>query len=43
MAYHQLETLHQLHDGYMRAFSVAGLKLLLVQEANPMSGSWNRI
>jgi len=42
MAYHQLETLHQLHDGYMRAFSVAGLKLLLVQEAGKVHLIENR-
>ncbi len=31
MAFHALEKLHQLHDGYCRAFSVAGKKLLLIQ------------
>lgn len=33
MAYHQLELVHRLHDGYMQSFSIGGLKLLLVQEA----------
>lgn len=32
MAYHQLEQLHRLHDGYLQAFSVAGKNLLLIQE-----------
>ena len=33
MAYQQLEHLHRLYDGYMQAFKVQGLDLLLIQDA----------
>lgn len=32
MAYHQLEQLHRLHDGYMQTFKVQHLNLLLIQD-----------
>ena len=32
MAFYPLEKLHHLHDGYLRAFKVAGRQLLLLQE-----------
>lgn len=32
MAYHPLEKLIHLHDGYCRPFQVAGMPLLLVQD-----------
>lgn len=31
MAFHSLETLSRMHDGYQKAFNVSGLQLLLVQ------------
>ncbi|WP_096084456.1 Rieske (2Fe-2S) protein [Agaribacterium haliotis] len=33
MAFHALEQLSRLHDGYMKAFQVERLKLLLIHEA----------
>ncbi|NIB41194.1 Rieske (2Fe-2S) protein [Pseudomaricurvus alkylphenolicus] len=32
MTYYPLEKLHQLYDGYQRAFRVQGLELLLIQD-----------
>lgn len=32
MAFYELEKLHRLHDGYQKAFRVAGHELLLVQQ-----------
>lgn len=32
MAYQELEKLHRLHDGYIRAFDISGHALLLVQD-----------
>ena len=42
MAYHQLEQLSRLYDGYMRPFVIEGRRLLLLQEAGKLHLIENR-
>lgn len=42
MTFHPLERLHRLHDGYVGAFTVNGLDLLLIQTGNDIHLIANR-